>query len=188
MTGGAAGVEVDAQRCLAASRDAAAYPFQLHVVARQKYAPQHRLAAFIGERELERRVLLRQARAVADQRVQYDDVLPARIGLEIRRFDAQDFGAARQSQCASEPLADGEERRARLGHERCDLRAIAICRLRPKENGRDRCRHSPDPWAPARRLGRRHEIRQPRFVACDRRLRGPARRVEQSELRREIER
>jgi hypothetical protein len=46
---------------------------------------------------------------------------------------------------------------------------------------------SPPPGLDAARGSARHDP-QPRFIVCDRRLRGLARRVEQSEQRREIER
>src|SRR5260221_10246779 len=101
----AAGVEIHAQWRVRAGADAArdlvgGQPRQ--ILRRHEHTPRHRLVALIGERELERRILLRELRLVAQHRVQHDYAVAPAIGLQVGGFDCHQLGPARQLEIALE--------------------------------------------------------------------------------------
>ena len=84
------------------------------VLGRRQRAPHDDLVGRVGERELEVRIRERVARAVADRRVEDQQALVRRIGLQVRRVDRQRADVAQRPDRAAGRRAHADQQRPRL--------------------------------------------------------------------------
>src|SRR6202008_932226 len=90
---------------------------------------------FVGKRQLERWVVLRERGPVAQHRVQHDHAVASRLGVQIRRLDAHKLRASRQGDLTAQKMAGGIERRPGAGYESSELGAVAVGGLSGEREG-----------------------------------------------------
>ena len=109
----------------------------------REHAAHHGAIQRVRERELERRQRLRERRAIADDRMQRDEVLAALVRLQVGGFDAQQVRPPRQTHLAVQEPAAFHQVRLRLGQERGELRAVLVGELQDERGECEERREAP---------------------------------------------
>src|SRR5688572_22220240 len=183
-------IEIDAQRFFAARRDPLGElprgARRGHVIGGPQQTTRHRLS-IVGKRELHHRILLRKARAVAQERVEHNDAFAFGILVHVRGYDVHQGEVLRQGHGAVEAPAHRFERRAQLRQQHGDFGTQAVG-LRREARGRDQAEQRPKPAKAPLRLPLGQELGRRTWLERNLRRRLAARRVEQAELGRRLER